>query len=156
MPSKSQTMSSSSKTKSSAKRSASSKTRKNYKKKQVKIYSPKNEIRQYSLNSSEKREKRRTKSNVVYRRCKRYPELDEFPCQINNTVFQNMGEFEEFNNLLREKRLTPGYINPKIYRDSMVSQMKRQGTYKRSIPSEERLYDIDTGIIYDLRDYMSK
>ena len=131
--------------KSSSKGSSSSKKAKT--RKQVRIHSPLNQTRNYSLSSTEKAHK---KTMQRYKNCPAYPEFDDFPCVKAYSVFDNMAEYEEHKDLLglrnnsRVSSINSHYLKT---RKKHVSE----GKYSRKIPHEFRVYNKDTGEIHDIR-----
>jgi len=130
---------------SSSRRSSSSKKAKT--RKQVRINSPLNQFRAYSLSPTEKANKRHMPR---YRACPKYPEEDDFPCSKAYTVFENINEYEQhkddFGLRGNSKR-----ASVKSHYSQMRYKIATEGKIARKIPHEYRLYDTDTGAIHDVR-----
>jgi hypothetical protein len=131
--------------KSSSRRSSSSKKAKT--RKQVRIHSPLNQVRAYSLSPTEKANKRHTSR---YRACPKYPEEDDFPCSKAYTVFENMHEYEQHKDdfgLRGNSKKT----SVRSHYSQMQDKFATEGKTARKIPHEYRLYNTDTGEIHDVR-----
>jgi hypothetical protein len=118
------------------------KTRKT--KKSIKINSPKNSIKEYSLNSEEKRSKQHPRSNLV--KCSGYNGV--FPCVKHNTIFRNRREWVEYVKLSASDGKNVGRS-----REIVMSELSKKGKTAKNIPKEYRLYNIQTGEVFDLRDF---
>lgn len=101
---------------------------------QVKIYAPENEPRE-PLPS--------------YRKCSSRPREEDFPCIIRGTVFYDMEEYEDYENLIHNKNR--GHLPVHMHYAHMKKTLKNTGSYKKKIPPQFRYYDEETGKIYDIR-----
>ena len=132
--------------KSSSRRSSSS-SKKAKTRKQVRIHSPLNQVRAYSLSPTEKANKRHTSR---HRPCPKYPEEDDFPCSKAYTVFENMHEYEQhkddFGLRGNSKR-----ASVRSHYSQMREKFATEEKLARKIPKEYRLYNTDTGEVHDLR-----
>ena len=138
-----------SRTSSSSKNSSNKKVKANAKtRKRVRIYSPENKVHMYSLSSGEKANKK--KAPNLYKRCPKYPEMDDFPCYKAYTVFENMYEYEKHKDDFGLRGNSKSASIKKHYAH-MREKLSSQGKASRKIPLEYRLYDKDTGEIHDLR-----
>lgn len=138
--------SSKSSSKSSSKKSSSS-SKKSKTRKRVRIQSPLNQLRLYSLSSTEKANKRHTSR---YRACPKYPEEDDFPCSKAYTVFENMHEYEQHKDdfgLRGNSKKT----SVRSHYSQMRDRFATEGKLARKIPKEYRVYDKDTGAVHDIR-----
>jgi len=143
-PKSSSKRSSKSSLKSSPSSSKKAKTRK-----RVRIQSPLNQVRLYSLSSTEKANKRHTSR---YRACPKYPEEDDFPCSKAYTVFENMHEYEQHKDdfgLRGNSKKT----SVRSHYSQMRDRFATEGKNARKIPQEYRIYDKDTGAVYDIRHF---
>ena len=133
--------------KSSSKKSSSS-SKKTKTRKHVRINSPLNQLRLYTLSSTEKANKK--KGTPRYKVCPKYPEEDDFPCSKAYTVFENMHEYEQhkddFGLRDHSKR-----ASVRSHYSQMREKFATEGQIARKIPQEYRLYDADTGEVHDLR-----
>jgi len=116
--------------------------------KRVRIHSPENKVHMYSLSSGEKANKK--KAPNLYKRCPKYPEMDDFPCYKAYTVYENMNEYEQHKDDFGLRGNSKTTSIKKHYAD-MRAKLSSQGKTQRKIPIEYRLYDKDTGEIHDLR-----
>jgi hypothetical protein len=133
--------------KSSTRSSSSSKKAKAKTRKNVRINSPLNQVRAYTLSSSEKANKRHTPR---YKACPKYPEADDFPCSKAYTVFENMHDYEQHKDDfgLRDPSKR---ASVRSHYSQMREKFATEGKNARKIPPEYRLYDTDTGAVHDLR-----
>jgi len=144
-PRSSSRRSSKSSSKSSSTRSSSSKKAKT--RKRVRINSPLNQVRAYTLSSTEKANKRHTHR---YKACPKYPEEDDFPCSKAYAVFENMKDYEQHKDDfgLRDHSKRQSI---RSHYSQMRGKFALEGKLARKIPQEYRLYDTDTGAVHDLR-----
>jgi hypothetical protein len=146
--------SSSSKKRSSALRKSSSaskkksikKTRKN-----VRINSPGNETRVYSLGSEERQMKKGP-------RRKKGPACGTgvFPCVHQGVVFDDEEEWNDYIQNLRTRNrgtLRTASRTPASHKNTMRAKLSAQGKWENRIPKAQRLYDLDTGEIHDITTY---
>jgi hypothetical protein len=144
--------SSSSKSRSSSRKSSSSVSKRRSNgtrkiKKRVRIYSPKNETRLYSLGSEEKRLKQGSPpKNVIP--CG----TGRFPCKYRGVIFENIDEWNDYDENLKTKNKSIGKNSASLHRKSVMRSLSKQGKSAKRIPQEWRLYDTQTGDIYDMRD----
>jgi len=131
--------------KSSSRRSSSSKKAKT--RKQVRMHSPLNQLRLYSLSPTEKANKRHMPR---YRACPKYPEADDFPCSKAYTVFENINEYEQHKDDFG-LRGNSKKASVKSHYSQILDKFATEGKISRKIPHEYRLYDTDTGAIHDVR-----
>jgi len=117
----------------------------------VRFNSPANTTRKYSLNSSERKEKRDSPKGRL-RPC---GENGPFPCTYSGARFDNIQELNEFFRMRREKNASTNYRNVSAYRLAITSQLHKQGKYKKKIPEEFRIYNTQTGEVFDMRDLNS-
>jgi hypothetical protein len=143
--SSSKSRSSSRKTSSSASKRRSNGTRKI--KKNVRFDSPKNETRIYSLGSEEKRLKQGSppKNGIP---CG----TGRFPCKYRGVIFDNADEWKDYNENRKTKNKSIGKNSASLQRQSVMRSLSKQGKSAKRIPQEWRLYDTQTGDIYDMRD----
>lgn len=141
--SKSRKSSSASKKRSILKKDGTRKARKS-----VKIHSPKNQVRKYSLGSDEKRWKQGSPS-------KRGPSCGSgiFPCVYRGVVFEDGDEWEEYRENMISRNASTGFKSISSHRRSVMSNLSKKGKSAKHIPSEFRLYDVQTGEIHDMRTY---
>jgi hypothetical protein len=119
--------------------STSNKTKKNIRfsspsRNQVKLYAPENEPRE---------------PLPPYRKCSSRPREEDFPCIIRGTVFYDMDEYEEYENLIHNKNR--GHLPVRMHYAHMKKTLKNTGSYKKKIPPQYRYYDEETGKIHDIR-----
>ncbi len=114
--------------------------------KHVRIHSPRNETRVYSLGSQEKKWKQGSPS-------KRGPSCDTgiFPCVYRGVVFENIDEWNEHVENMVSKNSSRGYMPISSHRRTVMSSLAKKGKSAKRIPQEWRLYDLETGEIYDMR-----
>jgi hypothetical protein len=115
--------------------------------KHVRINSPRNETRVYSLGSEEKRLKHGSPS-------KRGPPCGTgvFPCVYRGVIFDE----EEWNDHIvnmSTRNASTGYRPISSHRRSVMSSLYKQGKTAKRIPKEYRLYDLETGEVHDIRSY---
>lgn len=112
----------------------------------VRIKTEHNEIRSYSIDSAEKKEKIEALKRPNLKECT--PELD-FPCMFRGAVIENKEELAEFieMNAHKSSKAVQKHLN------EMRKKMFEEGTYAKRIPKEFRLYSHNTGNVYDIRDY---
>jgi hypothetical protein len=144
--------SSSSKSRSSSRKSSSSVSKRKSNgtrkiKKRVRIYSPKNETRLYSLGSEEKRLKQSSppKNGIP---CG----TGRFPCKYRGVIFENIDEWKDYDENLKTKNKSIGKSSVSLHRRSIMRSLSKQGKSAKIIPQEWRLYDTQTGDVYDMRD----
>lgn len=121
----------------------SRKTRKN-----VRINLSENRMRSYSLDSIEKKSKKRSPANIP--KCS---QPLQFPCAYKGGVFENLEEWEIFTRMLRSKNVSTKLKSIKDHYRDVKSKLVKENKYKKQIPAEYRLYNEDTGEIIDLRTY---
>jgi hypothetical protein len=140
--SKSRRSSSASKKKSILKRSATKKANR-----RVRIHSPKNQIREYSLGSEEKRWKQGSPS-------KRGPTCGSgiFPCVYRGVLFENKDEWEDYTGNTISRNVSTGFRSISSHRKSTISALSKKGKSSKKIPEQFRLYNNQTGEIFDMRD----
>ena len=140
--SKSRRSSSASKKKSILKRSATKKANR-----RVRIHSPKNQIRECSLGSEEKRWKQGSPS-------KRGATCGSgiFPCVYRGVVFEDAAEWEDYRENTISRNVSTGHRSISSHRKSTMSALSKKGKSSKKIPQEFRLYNNQTGEIYDMRD----
>lgn len=111
----------------------------------VRFHSPANERVELS-NDSEKRKYRKPEKDI---KPEDLPHCDghNFPCIKGNITFDNMKDLNEY---LYLKDLNRSKL---IDRKLVVKKIKSEGKYRQYIPQENRLYDLDTGKIYDVAAY---
>jgi hypothetical protein len=116
--------------------------------KHVRINSPRNETRVYSLGSEEKRWKQGSPSkrgnpcgNGIY------------PCVYRGVVFENKDEWNEHVENTISRNATTGHIPISSHRRSIMSSLYKKGKTAKRIPKEYRLYDLETGEVHDIRTY---
>lgn len=114
--------------------------------KHVRINSPRNETRVYSLGSEEKRLKQGSPSkrgnpcgNGIY------------PCVYRGVIFENRDEWNDFIENMSTRNASTGYRPISSHRRSTMSALSKKGKSAKSIPEEWRLYNLETGEIYDMR-----
>jgi hypothetical protein len=150
MPNKSRSNSkssskSSSKSKSKSSSSSKSKTWRKVKPKlRVRINTAENKTRKYSLSSSERNEKKAAIKRQYIEPC---ATKQGYPCMLRGAVIENEEELHDFIEMNAHKS---GKVIQKHLNDTR-NELFRQGKYAKRIPPEYRLYDINTGKIYDLR-----
>lgn len=137
--------------KSSSRKSSSSSKKSNSKtRKRVRINSPLNQVRLYSLSSTEKANKKKDTSR--YKVCPKYPEDDDFPCSKAYTVFENMHEYEQHKDDFGLRDYSKR-ASVKGHYSQMRERFATEGKIARKIPQEYRLYDKDTGAVHDIRHF---
>jgi hypothetical protein len=134
--------SSSRKSSSASKKKSIKKTRKN-----VRINSPGNEIRVYSLGSEERQMKKGP-------RRKKGPACGTgvFPCVHQGVVFDDEEEWNDYIKSLRTKNygsILAQNRTPASHKNAMRAKLSAQGKWAKRIPIENRLYDPVTGEIHD-------
>lgn len=110
----------------------------------VRIHSPANETRIYVPGSEEKK---MSPKRVPRNRCGN----DVYPCTNRGAVFETEEEWKEYQQLLRERNKTTGYKSARLHKSNMMMEFVRKGILAKKIPPEWRLYNIQTGEIFDLR-----
>ena len=115
--------------------------------KRVRIHSPNNQIKTYSLESEEKKWKQGSPSKTGIK-CGN----GIFPCIYKGVVFENAFEWNDYmdNKILRNE--TTGFKSVSSHKNSIMSILSKKGKIAKQIPEEWRLYNIQTGEIYDIRD----
>jgi hypothetical protein len=115
-------------------------------KKRVRINSPRNEIRSYSLGSDEKKWKQGSPS-------KRGEKCGKgiYPCMYRGVVFENREEWNDYASNLLSRNSSTGYRPVSSHRKSTMSALSKKGKSAKRIPEEFRLYNIETGEIFDMR-----
>ena len=158
MPSSASSASSRSKTRSNSSRSSTLKRRsilkKNGKKttkKHVRIHSPRNQTRFYSLGSDEKNMKKDSPVKNV-----NLCGYGVFPCIYRDTLFENEDEWYDYIDNMRSRNESTGYRSIKSHRSSVMKSLSKQGKLARRIPEEYRLYNVQTGEIFDMRNMKTK
>lgn len=95
--------------------------------KRVKINTPENIIREYSLGSSEREWKQRTPTEGIHN-CKKYPKkTSDFPCRKKNTIFRNKKEYEDYKELKSERNKSVGYKSKSEHYDDIETMLMSQG-----------------------------
>lgn len=115
--------------------------------KRVRINSPRNETRVYSLESDEKTWKRGSPSKRG-EKCGQ----GKYPCVYRGVIFENREEWNEYAENTISRNASTGYIPVSSYRKSIISSLSKKGKSAKRIPEEFRLYNIETGEIFDLRE----
>lgn len=124
-------------------RSLKNRTRRSQKK--VRMNSPKNIVKEYSLDSEEKKYKSSKIPSNITTKCG----SGRFPCKYRNTVFQNGQEWKDYLNIINNRNTK----NTGLSRQTVMSELSKKGKSAKKIPPEYRLYNIQTGEIFDLRDF---
>lgn len=78
----------------------------------------------------------------------------KFPCKKQNTIFDNVEEFNQYARDISDKIISQrrqGLPSRSAHYSTMKRTLKSTGSYKRKIPAEYRFYDDKTGSIIDLR-----
>lgn len=116
---------------------------KNKTKRRVRIHSPANE-RIILSNDSDKVEYRKSGPLAVL---DKLPQCDgrKFPCVSYGITFENITDLTQYLQLKNKNR--------GVKRADVIEQVCRTGKYRQYIPQENRLYDLDTGKIYDVASY---
>jgi hypothetical protein len=107
----------------------SNKNNKTKKKKQVKINTPENELKEYELGSSEKNWKKTKKIISEIKKCKK--ERTRFPCKIKRTVFTNRDDYQEYLNLKMDKNSSINDRTKSEHYDFINNLLRSQGKYLR-------------------------
>lgn len=115
--------------------------------KRVRINSPRNETRIYSLESDEKTFKRGSPSKRG-EKCGQ----GKYPCVYRGVIFENREEWNEYAENMISRNASTGYIPVSSHRRSIMSSLSKKGKMAKRIPEEFRLYNIETGEIFDMRD----
>lgn len=113
------------------------------KKGNVKFNSPANQVMILSNDS----DKLNARLSEKVSKIEKLPQCNgnNFPCSYGVMTFDNMKEFADYHQLKTKNRGTA--------RNDVVRQIKLAGKYRQYIPQENRLYDLDTGNIYDVAAY---
>jgi hypothetical protein len=119
-------------------------------KKRVRISSPRNETRTYSLGSEEKQWKQGSPQKTGVK-CGQ----DIFPCVYRGVVFENIEEWDEFMENSITRNSTTGYRPVSSHRKSTMSSLSKTGKRGKRIPEEWRIYNTETGEVFDMRDLES-
>lgn len=95
-------------------------------------------------NDSEKVAYRKSVRKTAYE----YPKCDgrTYPCYMDSRLIENKQDLANQMKLLHRNRGS-------YTRREISEQLERAGKYKRYIPMENRLYNLDTGEIYDIASY---
>ncbi len=138
--------SSASKRRSILKRSATRKASK-----RVRINSPQNQIREYSLGSDEKTWKKGSPS-------KRGPACGSgiFPCVYRGAVFENSADWNDHIENSRTRNASTGFRPIRSHRLITMSALSKKGKSARIIPPYRRVYNRDTGEVSDVEDSLFK
>jgi hypothetical protein len=112
----------------------------------VRIRSPKNQIREYSLGSEEKRWKQGSpsKRGVI---CG----SGIFPCVYRGVVFEDASEWDEYKENMISRNESTGYRSISSHKRSTMSALSKKGKSAKKIPEDFRLYNNQTGEIFDMR-----
>lgn len=145
---------SSSKSRSSSRRTSSASRRKSALrkngtrkiKKRVRINSPKNEIMLYDLDITEKKWKMGSpeKSGIP---CG----SGIFPCTYRGVTFDTVDEWNEYMENMISRNESTGHRSISSHRRSVMSSLARKGKLAKKIPEEFRLYNTQTGEVFDIR-----
>jgi hypothetical protein len=120
-------------------------SRKNNKK--VRINSPKNQIKVYSLGSEEIKWKQKSPLKK-----EDYCENGNFPCLYKGVVFENIDEWNDYIKNRYTRNESTGYKSIDSHKRSIISSLSKKGKLAKKIPEEWRLYNNQTGEVYDIRD----
>jgi hypothetical protein len=103
------------------------------------------QVKEYDLDSMEKRWK---KSKTTYRGlpCG----LGKFPCIHKDVIFENQNDWDDFMENIKSKN--KGKLPIRTHRILTMSSLSKIGKRGKKIPEEFRLYNVDTGEIFDLRE----
>lgn len=107
------------------------------------------QVKHYNLDSDEKRMKRESSSP----RKSRLPNCDhgKFPCVKRGVIFDTEEEWNDYLENQITRNISTGHRSISAHRKSVLSHLSRQGKTAKFIPSEWRLYNINTGEIIDMR-----
>ncbi len=126
--------------------SLKTKTNKRMTLKKVKFHSP-NEVKEYDLENEEIRSKRRSPPKKNGLNCIH----NVFPCMHRGVWFETKEEWNEYQLNKRTKNASTGYRTVKKHHIDTMNHLRSQGKSARRIPMESRLYNNETGDIYDSR-----
>ena len=130
-------------------RSRSPKSAKNKTKKRVKIVSAKNQIREFEIDSAERKMKQSHKKHFPF--CfSDNGQPFKFPCKYKNIVFNDAEDMQGFFEEYDIKRASED-TNAKMRKTKTILDLVKKGKYMKKIPPAYRLYDVDSGEIYDMR-----
>ena len=113
----------------------------------VRIHSPKNQIREYSLGSDE----RKWKPGSPSKRGKTCGS-GIFPCVYRGVVFEDADEWDDYIGNTISRNVSTGHRSISSHRKSTISALSKKGKSSKRIPEQFRLYNNQTGEIYDMRD----
>jgi len=94
--------------------------------KRVVIYSPNNEVREYSLDSVEKKSKKSMRLKSIPR-CRKPRAESDFPCKMKNTIFENKDEYDEWRQMQRERNYSTGLREKEDHYDDIADTLSRMG-----------------------------
>jgi len=92
----------------------------------VKIYTPENEILEYTLGSSEKEMKQKSPIRGIPI-CKNPKYEEDFPCKMKRTVFKNKKDYDRFKRLKTERNESTGYKSRGEHYDEIDELLMSQG-----------------------------
>lgn len=115
--------------------------------KRIRFYSPKNQTKEYSLGSEEKRWKQGSPS-------KRGPACGTgvFPCVYRGVIFENIDEWNDYIENMSTKNVSTSHRSVTSHRKSTMAALSKRGQRAKIIPEQFRLYNNQTGEIFDMRD----
>ncbi len=79
-----------------------------------------------------------------------------FPCVHKGVVFDDEEEWNDYTTNLRTRNkgtLRTASRTPASHKNTMRLKLSSQGKWAKRIPTEQRLYDLDTGEIHDITIY---
>jgi len=118
-------------------------TKQEKKTKRVRIHSPSNTIQIIEPRSSIR------ESNPTYEECTGR----NYPCMFKGAIIDNRQEIQDYLDMLREKNASTGYKSRIAHKTDIFSKLRKTGKYAKKIPQEFRLYNIETGEIFDMRNF---
>lgn len=92
----------------------------------VNINTPENIIKEYSLGSSEKNQKRATPIRGVPK-CNNPTDDDDFPCKMKKTIFKNKKDYNKYKKLKHERNVSTDYKSRGEHYDEVQSLLSSQG-----------------------------
>ena len=93
--------------------------------KQVKLNTPENIVKEYTLGTSEREYKLNNPQIIIPTCALKNP---KFPCKKNQTVFNNEQEYNEYLDLRKIKNVSTGYKSRRKHYDEINSALNSQGS----------------------------
>lgn len=115
--------------------------------KKVRIHSSENKVRIFHENSDEKRLKKVSSP-------KKGIECGQgvYPCVYRGVTFENEKEWRNYSDNRITRNASTGHRAVHAHKQTTLRELARKGKSAKRIPEEFRLYNVQTGEIFDMRD----